>query len=158
MLALGDPVGLPNLGKDLRLPEHHGIEPRRHREEMQGSVVLVVRIEGFRELVRRDLTGFRQEALHVEEARVIGSDLAEDLYAVARGEDDPFRDGLHVEEPPIRFREVLVGEGQSLEQLDRCPAVRDSQGEDGHQGLPLVGPVIPPTVPRPGPKRRRGPP
>src|SRR2546425_2363703 len=60
---------------------HHGVHPRSHGEQMLGGVVLVVRVEGIGEFLRRHLLGLREESLRSEEHT---SELQSLAYLVCR--------------------------------------------------------------------------
>ena len=132
-LGFGGAIGLPDLGQDLGLSQHHGVDSRGDGEQMLCGVVLVVGVQRIGELLGRQLARLGQEPLQVEESRVVGIDRRVDLDPVARREDGSLRHRVQVEQTAKGLREVLPAEGEALEQLDRSPAIGDPQGEDRHQ-------------------------
>ena len=133
LLALGTAERLAYLGIDLCLTQHHRVEPARHGEQVVRRVLLPMRVQRLGELLRRDGPGFGEEPFQGQESGVVAGDVAVHLDAVARGQDHGPVDALQVVRPPIRLGEVVVGEGEPLQQLDRCATEGDPEGEDGHE-------------------------
>ena len=64
---------------------------------------------------------------------MVRRDVRVDLDPVAGGQDDGLVDRLHVERVAVSLDQVAVGEGEPLQQLDRCTSEADPEGEDGHR-------------------------
>ena len=131
-LAVGEAERLPDLRLDLRLAEHHRVQPAGHGEQVLDRVAFPVRVETVGQLRLGHPTGLREQPLERQEPRVVARDDAVDLDAVARGQDHGLLDSVHVLHPPVRLHQVVVGEREPLEQVDRCAPERDPEGEDGH--------------------------
>ena len=110
--------------------------PRGDAEQVFRGVVVPVGVEGLRELVDVDASGFGEQALQREEPGMEARDVAVDLDAVAGRQDHGLVDALEVLEATVRLRQVVVGEREPLQQLDRRATERDPEGEDGH-GRPI---------------------
>ena len=109
-LGLGRAQRLADLRVDLRLADHHGVQPRGHTEEMVGRVLLPVRVERFGQFLRGDPARLGQDPLQPQEPGVVRGDVRVDLDSVAGGQDHRLVDGLHVERVAISLDQVAVGE------------------------------------------------
>ena len=132
IFAVGTPKRFPHLGDDLRLAQHHRVEPARHREQVVGGVLLPVGVQGLAQLLGRDVPGLDQQALQGQEPGVVVGDVTVDLDPVAGGQDHGAVDAVQIVRAPVRLGEVVVGECEPLQQLDRCATEGDPEGEDGH--------------------------
>ena len=128
VLGLGAPQRLADLGVDLRLAEHHRVEPGGDGEQVVGGVVLPVRVQGLGQLLGAHAAGLGEQALQGQEPGVIARHARRDLDAVAGRQDHGLVDPVQVEGVAVRLREVVVGEGEPLEQLDRARDGRRSRG------------------------------
>ena len=133
VFALGASQRFANLRVDLRFAQHHGIEPARHLEQMIGGLPFPVGVQGFGQLVGVDTARLDQEPLQRHEACVVGGDIAVDLHAVAGGQDHHPVEPVQLVRAPVGLGEVVVAEGEPLQQLDRRVTERDPEGEDGHE-------------------------
>ena len=129
-LALGAAERLAHLRVDLRLAQHHRVEPRRDREQVVGGVLLPVGVERLGQLVGVDAAGLGEQPLQRQEAGVVARDARRDLDPVARGQDHGLVDAVLVEHAAVGLREVVVGEREPLEQLDRRATEGDPEGQE----------------------------
>jgi hypothetical protein len=132
-LRLGAAERLANLRIDLRLAEHHRVQPRRDLEEVIRGVALPVGVQRVGELLGRDPSRLAEHSLQREEPRVVRRDVAEDLDAVARRQDHGLLDRRLVERGAVGLHEIVVGEREPLQQLDRCATEGDAESEDAHE-------------------------
>ena len=123
---------LAHLRVDLRLAEHHGIEPRRDLEQMVGRVAFPMGVQRVAQFVGRDVARLAQHPLQPEEPGVVGRDGAVDLDPVARRQDHGLLDPRLVEGEPVRLREVVVGEREPFQQLDGGATEGDAEAKDAH--------------------------
>ena len=128
----GTPHRLAHLRLDLRLAEHHGVEPARDGEQVLGGVAFPMGVQGLGELFGRDLPGLGQQSLQREESGVIARDVAVDLDPVAGREHHRTVDAVEVLRDPVGLGQVVVGEREPFQQLDRCTTEGDPEGEDRH--------------------------
>ena len=138
-LSLGTSQRLAHLRVDLRLPEHHRVQPTGDREQVLRRVLVEVGVEGVGEVVGVDLARLAEEFLQRQEALVVAGDAREQLHPVAGREHHDALERVEVLSPPERLAVVVIGEGEPLEQLDRRATEGDPEGEDGH-GSPHILP------------------
>ena len=131
-LPLGAPQRLTNLRVDLCLAEHHRVEPRRDLEQMVGGVTLPVGVQRVGELLGGDAARLAEHAFQGQEPGVVRRDVPEDLDPVARREDHRLLDRRLVERGEVPLRQVVVGEREPLQQLDRCATEGNAESEDAH--------------------------
>ena len=131
-LGLGAPQRLAHLGVDLRLAEDHRVEPARDGEQVIGRVALPVGVHRVGEFVGGDPPRLDEQALQRHEPGVVARDLAVDLDPVAGRQDHGAVDAVQVGGHAVRLGEVVVGEREPLQQLDRRATEGDPEGEDGH--------------------------
>jgi hypothetical protein len=118
---------------DLGLSEHHRIEPACDREQVDRRVLFPVGVEGVGELVGVDAPRLHEEPLQGHEAGVVGGDVAVDLDPVACRQDDGAGESIQFAREQVRLGQVVVGEGEPIQQFDRRATEGDPEGEDGHE-------------------------
>ncbi len=64
---------------------------------------------------------------------MISGDVAVDLYTVAGGQDHDSVKPVQLPSTPVGLGEIVVAEGEPLQQLDRRVMEGDPEGEDGHE-------------------------
>src|SRR6266542_4736726 len=114
------------------LSRNHRVQPGGDGEQVPAGVVLKVGVQRLGEVDGIHGVRLAQQALEGQEPRVIRQDAPVDLHPVAGGQDHGLLDGFVVEGPTVCLWQLLVGEGQALEQLDWGAAVGDADGQDGH--------------------------
>ena len=119
ILCLGSTERLAHLRGDLRLAEHHRVEPARDCEQVIGGVAFPLRVQWLGELLSRDAAGLDEQPLQRQEPCVIARDLAVDLDPVAGREDHGPLDPLEIADDPVCLGQIVVGEREPLQQLDR---------------------------------------
>ncbi len=120
-----DLVGILELTENLRFPQHHGIQTRRHTHQMPGGLPLMVVVGTVQQLLRGHAVKrpqpFEQLAL------AIGDGDAVELGPVTGGEH---RRLSHVGQgPQLRQRglELCRREGDTLAHVDRSRSMVDTQ-------------------------------
>ena len=105
----------------------------------EAAVVFLSSLDDTKDKVRGFEAGavdFVSKPFQREEPGMEARDVPVDLDAVAGRQDHGLVDPFEVLEAPIGLREVVVGEREPLQQLDRRATERDPEGEDGH-GRPI---------------------
>ena len=69
---------------------------------------------------------------------MVAGDAAVDLDPVARGQDHGLVEALELGDALVGLREVVVAEGEPLQQLDRRATERDPEGQDAHGSADMV--------------------
>jgi hypothetical protein len=128
----GDIVGLLELTEDLGFAEHHGVESSGDSEEVFDAL-------GFGAGVDFGAEGFRGPAMFGEEPAEGGEQLGFwvvrghiQFDTVAGGQDDAFENESGGSELGQGGRDLVIGEGEALAQLDGRGAVAEAGDEDGH--------------------------
>ncbi len=131
--GLGGEVGVLHLPDDLRLAEDHGVQARRHAEEVADRVAPLVVIEGGGEGVGGDAVALRQ---HLGDRRRLGRGSVVhriEFDAVAGREDDHLLRGEGLLQLGEGGLERGLGHGQLFAKLDGRALVVQSGDGDFHQ-------------------------
>jgi hypothetical protein len=138
-LLLSDLEGTSDLTEDLALANDHRVDPGRDAKEMLQRTFVVIRVGAIGEILRWNVTELGQEILQVLGSAVEARHNRVDLDAVTRREDRSFENVLAVVELVKGLGQLLFGDGQALEQLDRSGPMINSDDDYRHRGKGIRG-------------------
>ena len=130
--AFGEAKRLAHLRLDLRLAEHHGVQATGDGEQMLDGVSLPMGVQALREVRFGDALRLDQQPLQRQEPCVIARDRSIHLDAIAGREHHGFIDPAQISRVAIPLDQVVLGERERLEEIDRGVSEGDAEGEDGH--------------------------
>ena len=143
LLFLGEGPGLLHLGDDLRLSEHHAVEPGGDAEEMVDGGLVVLAGEHRREQRRIDTPALGEEIDELPRGRwrtvVFAGGI--ELDAVAGGEEHPFAARETLAEAAQGLGRLFGGEGEPLPQLHGHRPVGSPHEGERHRITPGPGGV-----------------
>src|SRR5690606_29378939 len=130
--GLRQPEGLADLAQDLRLTHDHRLQAADHAEQVRHRTLAVMHVEVRRERVESDPGMGGQQVADLVDAAVEGGGVDVELEAIAGAHHDRLgqvrRRGQLVE----HLRHVIAPDGDVLEDVDRCAAMRQTDGQDAH--------------------------
>ena len=126
-------VSRPELAEDLRLADHHRVQPGRDGEQVLHSRTRVVDVEMPGEFGQRQPGVPAKHGGDVRETAVEGVDDRVDLNAVAGRQHHHLGDVAAVQHLGEQLRNVVGRDGHPLQQLDRSAAVRQAHHEHVHE-------------------------
>ena len=141
LLFLGEGPGLLHLGDDLRLSEHHAVEPGGDAEEMVDGGLVVLAGEHRREQRRIDPTALGEEIDELPRGRrrtVVFAGSIE-LDAVTGGEEHPFAARETLAKAAQGLGRLFGGEGEPLPQFHGHRAVGSTHEGERHRITPGRG-------------------
>ena len=131
--------GVPDLADDLGLPGHHGLEARRHREQVGGDVVVEADAGVGRQLLHRDAGVLGEDLVDLGHGVVEAVHHGVDLGAQAGREHHRLLDVAAVAQLAEHLVQVGVADGSRLEQGQRGLRVLEPYDDDGHSVPSWVG-------------------
>jgi hypothetical protein len=155
--------GVLDLAEDLRLADHHRVEPAGHPEHVADRVALRVGIQVGRDLGERETVKARQPVGRV--LRLLGRKV--EFGAVAGRQDRRLAHRIRVREIVQGLDQPLRLERDAFADGERCGVVIQAKGEKLHAEREWIGasriiapslhPKIEPNQPPPGERVRTGP-
>ena len=125
-------VGGLELAENLRLAQHHRVEPAGYAHHVPHRVLLAVHVGAGAQFVDAQAVIVGQPLQHVIAAQLIL--LQVQLAAVAGGEDRCLAAGRQPTQLLQRLDQLLRGESNALAHLYRGGLVVDTEGDKGHAG------------------------
>jgi hypothetical protein len=125
-------VRVPQLPEDLRLADHHRVEPGRHPEGVlhRGLVVVHVQVPG--QLGGRDPGHLGEHVADVAETAVEAADRRVDLHPVAGGQHHGLADVRLADQLGEEPGHRLLGDGEAFQGADVRGAVGRTDAEQVH--------------------------
>ncbi len=123
------PHRLLHLAQDLRLAQHHRVEPARHAERVRDRPVARQRVDVRRQRVRGHPVKLLEPAHHRLRVRAVDVHLG----TVARRQDRGFPDLRPGEEVAQRVAQRVRRERDLLPHVQRCGLVVQAEGIEGHR-------------------------
>ena len=138
-LFLGPLEGPADLSDHLGLARHHRFEPRGHREQVGGHVVVEADGGVGRQLLHREVRVLGQDVVDLRHGVVEAVHHGVHLGAQAGREHDRLLDVAAVVQRAERLVQIGVGDGRRLEQRQRGLRVLEPYDDDGHSVPSCIG-------------------